>query len=270
MLLQDQGDLAAARPLYERALAIREKALGPEHPDTATSLNNLAVLLQDQGDLAAARPLYERALAIGEKALGPEHPDTATSLNNLALLLQEQGDLAAARPLYERALAIREKALGPEHPDTSRARWYLARVLSASGYAREALQLQEVLAAEEEAAETKREGKPGKATASALHAVAWYALFAREFTRALSVADRAHALLPDNLDVETNRAHALMFLDRQTECRALYLAHKGKPMSEQDSSLWERVIADDFAKLRKAGLTHPTMADIERELGVSR
>ncbi len=47
----------------ERALAIREKALGPEHPDTATSLNNLALLLQAQGDLARSRPLFERALA---------------------------------------------------------------------------------------------------------------------------------------------------------------------------------------------------------------
>ena len=40
---------AEARPLYERALAIREKVLGAEHPDTATSLNNLAILLQDPG-----------------------------------------------------------------------------------------------------------------------------------------------------------------------------------------------------------------------------
>jgi len=44
-LLQAQGDLAGARPLFERTLAIREKALGPEHPNTATSLNNLAYLL---------------------------------------------------------------------------------------------------------------------------------------------------------------------------------------------------------------------------------
>ena len=58
----------------ERALAIREKALGPEHPITANCLNNLVDLLRDQGDLAEARPLLERALAIREKALGPEHP----------------------------------------------------------------------------------------------------------------------------------------------------------------------------------------------------
>ena len=97
---------AEARPLHERALAIREKVLGAEHPDTATSLNNLALLLQAQGDLAGARPLHERALAIREKVLGAEHPDTATSLSNLASLLQAQGDLAGARPLHERALAI--------------------------------------------------------------------------------------------------------------------------------------------------------------------
>jgi len=79
-----QGDFAAARPLCERALAIREKALGPSHPGTATSLDSLADLLQAQGDSAAARPLYERALAIRQKALGPDHPDTVTVRGNLA------------------------------------------------------------------------------------------------------------------------------------------------------------------------------------------
>ena len=44
---------------------------------------------------------------------------------------------------------------------------------------------------------------------------------------------------------------------------------KGKPLSEQDARLWERVIVEDFAEFRKAGLTHPTMADVEKELGVS-
>jgi len=131
------------------------------------------------------------------------------------------------------------------------------------------LQLQETLAAKREAVETKREGKPGNETAQALNGVAWYALFAREFTKALSVADRAHALLPDNLSIETNRAHALMFLERGKESKALYLAYKGKPMSEQDARLWEHVIAEDFAEFRKAGLTHPMMTDIENELGVS-
>ena len=124
---------AQARPLYERALALKEKVLGPDHPETALSLNNLALLLQDQGDLAGARPLHERALAIREKALGPNHPDTAESLNNLALLLQDQGDLAAARPLFERALAIYQQALGPEHPSTAAGLNNLALLMQAQG-----------------------------------------------------------------------------------------------------------------------------------------
>jgi tetratricopeptide (TPR) repeat protein len=124
---------AQARPLFERALAIHETALGPEHPNTATALNNLAFLLQAQGDYTRARPLYERALAILEKALGPDHPETAASLNNLASLLYDQGDLAGARPHYERALAIREKALGPDHPDMAKTLNDLALLLKDQG-----------------------------------------------------------------------------------------------------------------------------------------
>jgi hypothetical protein len=65
-----------AEPLFRRALAIREKVLGPDHPDTAQSINNLALVLYAKGDYAGAEPLLRRALAIREKALGPNHPDT--------------------------------------------------------------------------------------------------------------------------------------------------------------------------------------------------
>jgi len=124
---------AEARRLTERALAICEKVLDREHTDTATCLNNLALLLQVQGDLAGARPLFGRALAIREKALGPEHPHTVLILNNLASLLVNQGDFAGARPLLERALAIREKVLGPEHPDTATSLNNLAALLLNQG-----------------------------------------------------------------------------------------------------------------------------------------
>ena len=128
-----QAAYALARLLFERALAIGEKALGPEHPDTAGILLNLALVRHEQGDLAGALPLYERARAVHEKALGPEHPATASSLNNLAALLKGQGDLARARPLYERALAIREKVLGPEHPYTATSLNNLATLLQNQG-----------------------------------------------------------------------------------------------------------------------------------------
>ena len=95
-------------------------------------------------------------------------------------------------------------------------------------------------------------------------------MVAKEFTKALTIAERVHTLLPDDLAIETNRAHALMFLGLGEKASALYLAHKGKPVSMLDGKLWERVIVEDFAEFRKAGLTHPMMADIENELGVSR
>ena len=98
-----KGDYAAAEPLYRRALAGREKALGPDHPDTLTSVNNLAVLLQAKGDYAAAEPLYRRALAGREKALGPDHPDTLRSVDNLAELYFDDERYADAVPLLERA-----------------------------------------------------------------------------------------------------------------------------------------------------------------------
>jgi tetratricopeptide (TPR) repeat protein len=146
------------------------------------------------------------------------------------------------------------------------------RVTEAAGAGRyaEALQLQEALAAKVEVEETKRDGKPSKDTAQALTEVAWLALFTREFTKALTVADRSHALFPDDLSIETNRAHALMFLGHGEDARTLYLAHKGKLILEPSDQLWERVIVEDFVEFRKADLTHPMMAEIEKELGVSR
>ncbi|MEI2781231.1 MAG: tetratricopeptide repeat protein [Candidatus Competibacter sp.] len=117
--LHERARYGEAEPLHERALAIRERALGPDHPATAQSLNNLAELYRKRGRLAEAEPLFERALAIREQALGPAHPDTAESLNNLAALYRDQGRLAEAEPLLQRALAIFEKALGPDHPDTA-------------------------------------------------------------------------------------------------------------------------------------------------------
>jgi DNA-binding winged helix-turn-helix (wHTH) protein/tetratricopeptide (TPR) repeat protein len=127
------GDYVQARVLLERALAIREEVLGPEHPDTAMSLNDLGFAVEHQGGLVEARSFYERALAINEKVLGPEHPATAWSLHDYSLLLLRVGDLVEARPLQERVLAIREKVFGPEHPHTAGDLAVLGCLLQAQG-----------------------------------------------------------------------------------------------------------------------------------------
>jgi esterase/lipase superfamily enzyme/Tfp pilus assembly protein PilF len=131
----------------------------------------------------------------------------------------------------------------------------------------EALVLQRRLAAEIERAETASAGAPGAKTAGALVNVAWHALFAHDFEQALAVSDRAHALEPTQLDVETNRAHALLLLGRVDEARALYRSYKGKPISLTNDQLWEDAIADDVEALARAGIDQPVLKDISAELG---
>jgi hypothetical protein len=82
----------------ERALAIREQALGSDHFATATSLYALANLLADQREYGAACPLLERALAIFEQVRGPDHLSTVTVRDDLAALRAKLGDEGAPPP----------------------------------------------------------------------------------------------------------------------------------------------------------------------------
>ena len=100
-----------------RAVEVSKAELGERHPDTATSLNNLAELHHSQGRYSEAEPLYEQALAICKAELGERHPDTASSLHNLAGLYYSQGRYSKAEPLYKQALAIDKAKLGKRHPD---------------------------------------------------------------------------------------------------------------------------------------------------------
>jgi eukaryotic-like serine/threonine-protein kinase len=109
------GAYEEAKALHERSLAIKEKALGPDHLDVADSLNNLAIAHATEGSLEEAKGLLERALAIRERALGPRHPDIAATVNNLANVHQVTGAHEEAKVHLERALRIWEE-LGPEHP----------------------------------------------------------------------------------------------------------------------------------------------------------
>jgi tetratricopeptide (TPR) repeat protein len=116
MELYKAGQYSDAIPLAQRLLAIQEKALGPDHPYVADSLNTLASLYEGQARYADAEPLCKRSLTIREKTFGANSLEVGQSLNTLANLYEEQGRYADAEQLYKRSLAIREKALGPDHP----------------------------------------------------------------------------------------------------------------------------------------------------------
>ncbi|WP_224240234.1 tetratricopeptide repeat protein [Hyalangium gracile] len=96
---------------FEAALALRRKALGPEHPDMAFSLSNLGLALKELGRYEKSHRMYSRALRLREKKLGADHPRVATMLENLGNLLVAMDRYEEARQLGERSQSVRLKVL---------------------------------------------------------------------------------------------------------------------------------------------------------------
>ena len=119
-LYQYQSRYRESEPLYLECLALREKILGPEHPDVGSTLDNLGALDWAQGRFDAAEPLFRRALLIKEKTLKANDPALAPALTNLAALDIRKRNTAEAEALLKRALSIRQAALGPNHPEVAR------------------------------------------------------------------------------------------------------------------------------------------------------
>jgi tetratricopeptide (TPR) repeat protein len=132
-LAQRMGDLTAAVSFQEATLTLVTSALGPDAPEIATALNNLAFTYGSLARYVEAEPLYRRAIEIDEKVLGKDHRSVAIRYDNLAVLLWEQGRYDQAEPLYRRAIEIDEKVLGKDHPDVARTYNNLALLLVAQG-----------------------------------------------------------------------------------------------------------------------------------------
>ena len=154
-VLDLQGKYAEAEKMYREALAVREKALGRDHPDIATNLNNLAKVMQDLGKdesigvseaRARARaggsvgatdrdrePVPPRARRSRTAASGASIPRRALTLNNLGGLLATRGDFAQAEQMQRAALATMEKVFGEQHPDTAAVLTSLALALDNQG-----------------------------------------------------------------------------------------------------------------------------------------
>lgn len=127
------GQYTAAEKAFSNSLSLSRSMYGPQHPEVATSLNNLAFVLSRQGQYVAAEALYRETLAVNQKLLGKEHPAIAKSLNNLANVFFKQGRLAAAEAGFREALTIRQKLLGKEHLDVAESLNNLAVVLARQG-----------------------------------------------------------------------------------------------------------------------------------------
>lgn len=131
--LRERGEYTGAEPLQRRALSMLEAALGCDHPEVGTSLNDLAQLRLLQGSYAEAESRYAGALAIFENQREPDPRKIGTVLNSLSCVYYEQGGYERAEPLLTRVLTIWEESLGSSHPNVARALNNLAGVYYAQG-----------------------------------------------------------------------------------------------------------------------------------------
>lgn len=186
-LQHSKANYAQALPLFQEALKIREQVLGKQHPEYASSLNNLAQLYYSQGQYEQTLPLYQKALKIVEQVLGQQHPDYAGSLNNLAMSYKEQGKYEQAFPLLKEASEIWGHILGKQHPDYAKSIGNLVALYYSQGEYDKALPLfQEVVNIFEQVF-----GKQHPDTAQSIWWLATYYEKMRDYEQALPLFQEA-------------------------------------------------------------------------------
>jgi tetratricopeptide (TPR) repeat protein len=126
-----QHEYAQAEPFFTRALAISEKVLGPDHPNTAGFLGNLGSTHQGLGQTLEARTDFDRALSILRRGSPNGSPLLARLLWRSASARLENKDAATALPELEEAVTMAEKLLPPEHPQLKEYREMLAKCKAA-------------------------------------------------------------------------------------------------------------------------------------------
>ncbi|CAF1294873.1 unnamed protein product [Didymodactylos carnosus] len=113
-----------SKPVPEKASArvlsnignMEEKCLPSDHPDTASSLNNIGLVYDNKGEYDRALDYYLKCLKIQEECLPCHHPHTETSLNNIGLVYGRKGEYDHSLDYYSKRLKMREKCLPSDHP----------------------------------------------------------------------------------------------------------------------------------------------------------
>ena len=242
-LLNLLGDSAAQSIVIgERLLAARERVLGPDHPDTLGSRNNLANAYWAAGRTDEAITSHEQTLAARARVQGPDHPDTLSSRDNLALSYRDAGRTDEAITLHEQALADRERVLGPDHRDTLSSRNNLAIAFRAAGRTDEAISLHEQTLA----ARARVLGPDHPETMQSRNNLANAYRDARRTDEAISLheqtlAARKRVLGPDHPDTLQSRNN-------------LALAYGDAGRTDEEISLHEQTLA---AYERVLGANHP-------------
>ena len=234
-------------------------ALGPDHPDTLVSRNNLAGSYRDAGRLDKAIALYEQILEDSIRVLGLDHPRTLTSRFDLAGTYRAAGRLEEAITLYEQVFSGRSRVLGPDHRSTLTARDHLADTYWEAGRLDEAITLKEQILAD--AMRIMGPDSPG-ASAARSNLAATY--------RDAGRLDEAITLYQENLDNVT-RTLGLDHLETLASRHRLAGAHRDAGRLDEAIALFEQNLTD-FTRV--LGPDHPhtlssrgTLAGIYRDAG---
>jgi tetratricopeptide (TPR) repeat protein/predicted Ser/Thr protein kinase len=224
------GDMAEARALFEQAIALYDRELGPDNAGSAGSMSNLAYVANEEGKPAEAEALARRTLALYEKQFGPKNRRLMPSLLALAHALNSQGRADEALAVADRALAISAAENGPEHRTTLDTRVLRGAILADLGREAESTALlRETLAVQERvlAAHHPDRMAPLEALGCAALRAGDAAEAARRFGASIDVARAAG--LPDGAIshalaglavVEALRKHPVEARARAAEARA--------------------------------------------------
>ena len=116
-ILHDLARYSEAEPLLRDCLRLREANRGPNSPEVAVVLNNLAVLLQATNRLAEAEPLYSPRAGDRRAVVRPGPPRCRDPPQQPGVVAPGHEPAGGGRAALRRALAIGEKSYGPDHPD---------------------------------------------------------------------------------------------------------------------------------------------------------
>jgi len=242
--------------------------------DLAVSDEGIGGVLQAQRDLAGALAMYRDSLAIFG-ALVQKDPgntdwqlDLATSNDKFGDVLRMRGELPGALAAYRDGLAI-ARTLAQKDPENILWQRNLAYALSRiAGIEPEVGDAAGALGAEEERLAVRRHlyavsPTPGAKSdlGDALGNLSFTLLLNRRPQDALDRAMEALALEPSALWIEANRAHALLFLGRFDDAKAIYLEDKDKALGS--GKTFGDAVKDDFAEFRRNGIDTPELKTIE-------
>ncbi|KAI3316921.1 hypothetical protein HD806DRAFT_399973 [Xylariaceae sp. AK1471] len=115
---EEQGKYAVAETMAKLSQDTRMILLGLEHPETLSSMANLASIYRNQGRLKEAESLEVQVMDIRKTVLGLEHAETLSSMANLALTYWNQRRWKEAESLEVQVMDMRKTVLGLEHPET--------------------------------------------------------------------------------------------------------------------------------------------------------